>query len=836
MFSTEGQEKEQLALIQKIRNDPWEFSKYVFTKDESDKKNPIKRFPYELDYIKLYMRVWVRENRIAVPKSRRMKMTWTNVVLHLWDAWFHVGRHEGIVSKKEEDANFLIQDRFKFIVENLDKKIPRHLLPRHESKWCHLTFPEIHSKIQGFPQGEGQMRQFTLSNIMADEIAFWEQAEGSYSASLPTLEGGGRFTAVSSPAPGFFKRLCLDRFDDKDLAEQKEESTVEKRYPIEGVEMWKNKSNEFTVFQLHYTADPSKRSKEFKSGAKKGMSQKRYNQEYELQWETFAGHPVYSDFSSIFHGSKEKLYPHLGLPLLRGWDFGLCYSDDTEVMTKDGWKLFKDLTMQDEMATLNSKTFELEYEKPKKLVCFDYEEEMLEWENNNISMMVTPEHRIPYSRRDTPDIMRFARADQLEKEMSAHRYVYMNAKWNGEDRRNIMGWEPTTWASFMGMYLSEGCCDKVKNRVTVYQKECRVDFQEALDKTGLDWIRSEKNISWRATDKKLNDYLKKFGTSKKKYIPRIIKDGSIEVIKEFIKFYTAGDGHIRTRPNGSEEHTIFTASKIMADDFQECALKIGWTARIREVGPTESYYEKEDRIIKSSGGYSISFKKGFSRCELFQKDFKRVKYSGKIYCASVSHHTLYVRRKGRAHWNGNTPACIVCQLQGQTLVVLKEFTAVNMGTDRFSDIVLPECALEFPQWTDQKKDYLDFIDASGMFRKDTNEETNASVLAGKGLVCQAGAVSWEPRRRSVEKFLIRVHKAEPCFQLNLTECPMLVKGFNGGYRYPDSSMDLEPNKIRPLKDEHSHIHDALQMVTSRISQIMVRQKVTIPTPKYKQNY
>ena len=506
MFTTEGQEKEQLALIQKIRNDPWEFSKYVFTKDESDKKNPIKRFPYELDYIKLYMRVWEKENRIAVPKSRRMKMTWTNVVLHLWDAWFHIGRHEGIVSKKEEDANFLIQDRFKFIVENLDPVIPRHLLPRHEPKWCHLTFPEIHSKIQGFPQGEGQMRQFTLSNIMADEIAFWEQAEGSYSASLPTLEGGGRFTAVSSPAPGFFKRLCLDRFDDKDLAEQKEESTVEKRYPIEGVEMWKNKGNEFTIFQLHYTADPAKRSKEFKHGVKKGMSQKRYNQEYELQWETFAGHPVYSDFSSIFHGSKEKLYPHLGLPLLRGWDFGL------------------------------------------------------------------------------------------------------------------------------------------------------------------------------------------------------------------------------------------------------------------------------------------------------------------------------------------TPACIICQLQGQTLVVFKEFVAVNMGTDRFSDIVLPECALEFPQWTDQKKDYLDFIDASGMFRKDTNEETNASVLAGKGLMCQAGAVSWEPRRRSVEKFLIRVHKAEPCFQVNLTECPMLIKGFNGGYRYPDSSMDLEPNKIRPLKDEHSHIHDALQMVTSRISQIMVRQRVNIPSPKYKQKY
>jgi hypothetical protein len=67
--------------------------------------------------------------------------------------------------------------------------------------------------IQGFPQGADQLRQFTFSGILADEMAFWNDAQEMYSASFPTLEGGGRFTAISSPGAGFFKALVFDQLD-----------------------------------------------------------------------------------------------------------------------------------------------------------------------------------------------------------------------------------------------------------------------------------------------------------------------------------------------------------------------------------------------------------------------------------------------------------------------------------------------------------------------------------------------------------------------------------------------------------------------------------------------
>lgn len=204
-------EAEALRTLYKIRKDPWEFLKVVNTLDPIDQKNPIKRFPVHLDYIKLYVRLWQKEPMILVPKSRRMKMSWTNIALYTWDTVWHKGRHNAFVSKKEDDSDDLVK-KSKFILDNL--ALPRDLIPKYELTYNHLQIgDDLHSKIEGFASGAEQMRQYTFSGILADELAFWTDAQKMYSASVPTLEGGGRFTGISSPAPGFFKRLVLDQLD-----------------------------------------------------------------------------------------------------------------------------------------------------------------------------------------------------------------------------------------------------------------------------------------------------------------------------------------------------------------------------------------------------------------------------------------------------------------------------------------------------------------------------------------------------------------------------------------------------------------------------------------------
>lgn len=140
-------------------------------------------------------------------------MSWVNIGLYTWDTMFNLGRHNAFVCRKEESADDLIE-RAKFIYDHIpESQIPRDLLPKAKKTYCQLEFEGISSKIQGFPQGADQLRQYTFSGILGDEVAFWENAQAMYSASLPTIEGGGRITLVSSPAPGFFKALVLDQLD-----------------------------------------------------------------------------------------------------------------------------------------------------------------------------------------------------------------------------------------------------------------------------------------------------------------------------------------------------------------------------------------------------------------------------------------------------------------------------------------------------------------------------------------------------------------------------------------------------------------------------------------------
>lgn len=307
--------------------DPWYFLEHcVFTLDQVDKKRPIKQFPSQYPHTQLFTMTWLHEPLLVVPKSRRMQMSWTCIALHLWDTMFGVGRCSIFQSKKEESSDNLIE-RAKFIIEHIpEDQIPKDMIPKWNKTYCKLDFPETHSQIIGIAQGAGQLREHTASSLLFDEFAFWDDDEETYSAALPTIEGGGRCTILSSARAGaHMEKIVFDRLDEDQVDSAEKKALREQplhKFPMEGVECWKNPGNLFFVFQLHYTANPNKRSDDWKNFTKGKLSNKRWQQEYEISWDSVAGKPVYPDFSKKLH-LRIDLEPEPGLPLLRGWDFGL---------------------------------------------------------------------------------------------------------------------------------------------------------------------------------------------------------------------------------------------------------------------------------------------------------------------------------------------------------------------------------------------------------------------------------------------------------------------------------------------------------------------------------
>lgn len=183
---------------------------------------------------------------------------------------------------------------------------------------------------------------------------------------------------------------------------------------------------------------------------------------------------------------------------------------------------------------------------------------------------------------------------------------------------------------------------------------------------------------------------------------------------------------------------------------------------------------------------------------------------------------------------GLTPACVIGQFQDDRLLVLREFTEQNMGIVRFKEKVMRECAILYPFWKDQIEDYRDYVDPSGFFKKDTDETTCAKILASPPNKIRPfpGPVAWEQRRQAVEHFLTKMTKNGPCFLIDPVNCPVLVRGFNGGYRYDPKDFEIQPGKIRPLKDEHSHPQDALQYMCSGIIKSTKPRGKPIPSPVY----
>lgn len=299
----------------------------VYTLDQVDQVNPIKPFPSDLLYLKFLTQVWNQEKLLAIPKSRRMTCSWNFISLYTHDTIFFQGRFNGFVSKKEDDAGELVS-RSEFIYNHIPEwRIPRALLPKIKNGKMSkqppiLEFEDLNSKIQGFPQGADQLRQFTLSGILGDECAFWEKAQAFYSATKPTIDGGGRMTLISSRSPGFFKKIVFDKLDAQDLS-FKENPPVAPKVPMTGIEYWKNPQNRFVIIDLHYTANPNKRSKQWREAVRSSMPIRDFLMEYEKSWQTYEGKPVYEDFNRVLHVVKGIIEPEPGLPLLLGWDFGL---------------------------------------------------------------------------------------------------------------------------------------------------------------------------------------------------------------------------------------------------------------------------------------------------------------------------------------------------------------------------------------------------------------------------------------------------------------------------------------------------------------------------------
>ena len=523
-----------------------------------------------------------------------------------------------------------------------------------------------------------------------------------------------------------------------------------------------------------------------------------------------SGKPVYSTvFRPERHVSRTPLKIDPDLPVIISFDCGLCYDDQTEVLTDSGWKFFKDVDEgTDRVATRNPESKAMEYTLPNFKVALPYRGKLLGWKSTEVDFLVTPEHRIPYTRREYPDTVLFAPAQWVAENMSKHLFVDLTSAWTGLEFAPPCGLSEEVYADLLGWIASDGTVCKRTNRVSIAQVKPHEDLVELLGATPFAWGKS--GINYSMSNAELRDHIRaEWGQTKsRRRVAECIRNARPEIIKRFLKAFTRGDGHVRTRSNGAVEWSIYVHSKELAGDFQDLAQKCGWNSSVRTQYGQTSYID--GREVVSTDGHIVTIKRRATRAELHKRNYYEQDYSGVVYCLNVPYHTLYVRRGGKPHWNGNTPAATFKQMDLTGRVrVLREAAAFDMGMKRFSKNYLrPIIKNFFPN------NPLIFIgDPAGKRRADSDESSAFKVLKEDydedGAIVK-GASTNDPKVRieATEQMLTQYPDGEPLMLID-PSCKWYIEALRSKYRYPKQKASGNFSDS-PEKNEWSHIAEAGQ--------------------------
>ena len=353
-----------------------------------------------------------------------------------------------------------------------------------------------------------------------------------------------------------------------------------------------------------------------------------------------------------------------------------CYSDDSEVLTNQGWKLFKDVQQSDLILSLNPDTKNVEWVTIRQQMNWHHKGDMIHYSNRSLDCLVTPEHEMVYLAKSTGKI---SRKDASEFKMSNGAF-YRSCEYDANDRPAITIGNTSisfdSFCEFMGYWLSDGSTIWTVQIVIAQQDgdPNKQNIVECIEKMGFRVHTNNAKVEFYSKD--LCQYLKQFGKCNTKFIPQEIKSASRRQIQIFLNAFISCDGYVKKpRPfvgshgnvcvSKNPERIYFTTSKQLEADLGELILKIGKR-------PSFGINNKAGKVCHfKNGDYKTNYDcYSITECQattatVFDKSVEE--YDGMVYDLELSkNHIMYIRRNGKCFWGSN------CRCIATSILVSKE--------------------------------------------------------------------------------------------------------------------------------------------------------------------
>jgi hypothetical protein len=391
--------------------------------------------------------------------------------------------------------------------------------------------------------------------------------------------------------------------------------------------------------------------------------------------------------SKLLHVGESKLSGRG----VAGYD---CFDANTEVLTRRGWVAWPDVAESDEFYTPDPSTNTASYEKPSRLVAYDFEGNLLHYVSRQLDFAVTNNHKFlarppKDSRRPLP-AWRDVTAQELKSKplwaVPQFGYKLQNAnncavkvipglpahrcKKNHPDL--VLPFED--YAAFMGWWVAEGSVKTDEGRVYIWQSDTANHTKsleiEALLKRLFRAVTPHQNRGWRVNDRRLSEFVKNYGVySHLKRIPDDLIYAGQPAVSAFLNAYIKGDGshEFYQKSDGraklNEIRKAGSCSVMLLNDMQRMLIHQGDGLIPRISVEAGGQTEIRGTIYDQQQFYVGALQSSRKTAEVVPENYhdprykgawKTMPYSGKIYCATTSTGYLYVRRNGKPMVSGNS--------------------------------------------------------------------------------------------------------------------------------------------------------------------------------------
>jgi DNA-directed RNA polymerase beta subunit len=370
-----------------------------------------------------------------------------------------------------------------------------------------------------------------------------------------------------------------------------------------------------------------------------------------------------------------------------------CYSDDTEVLTDDGWIRFPDLRKSHKVASMVGE--ELVYQYPTEVQEYDFEGDMYCVDSNQVKLLVTPNHRMYVSHR-VKDVNKKKYTMELAENCYKKRLYYKKDVniWNPKldnapieliykDNKITHFWIPgdgqknedllldiDMWLNFFGIWMAEGCAT-TQDRVTFAADKPKVrevlrPICKAFGFKVTECIYKGEGVNWYMYNKTLHAYLRPLSVGAiNKFLPEWVWFLNRDQCKTLVQGMMYGDGD---KPNEYNTKRYYTSSTKLADDFQRLCLHAGYsTNKIKRTGMEAGtvHYILGKKTVYNADAYHLNIITDQNE-PIVNKNYhvgnddgevdSWVKYDGKVFCCTVPNGegVIYIRKQGYPLWSGNS--------------------------------------------------------------------------------------------------------------------------------------------------------------------------------------